>query len=40
MAFAIAPDQPGVAYALAIAELRAVLAGDLSRERDTGGCLV
>ena len=40
VAFAVAPDKPGVAYALAIAELRDVLAGDLSRERDTGGCLV
>jgi S1-C subfamily serine protease len=40
VAFAIAPDKPGVAYALAISELREVLAGDLSRERDTGGCLV
>ena len=40
VAFAVAPDKPGVAYALAIAELRAVLAGDLSQERDTGGCLV
>jgi S1-C subfamily serine protease len=40
VAFAVAPDKPGVAYALAIAELREVLEGDLSRERDTGGCLV
>lgn len=40
VAFAIAPDKPGVAYALAIEELQAVLAGDLSVERDTGGCLV
>jgi len=40
VAFAIAPDKPGVAYALAIDELQAVLAGDLSVERDTGGCLV
>jgi len=40
VAFAIAPDEPGVAYALAIDELTAVLAGDLSAERDTGGCLV
>ncbi len=40
VAFAIAPDRPGVAYALAIDELEAVLAGDLSTERDTGGCLV
>jgi hypothetical protein len=40
VAFAVAPDRPGVAYALAIDELEAVLAGDLSAERDTGGCLV
>jgi S1-C subfamily serine protease len=40
VAFAVAPDKPGVAYALAIDELEAVLAGDLSTERDTGGCLV
>ena len=40
VAFAVAPDKPGVAYALAISELEAVLAGDLSRERDTGDCLV
>ncbi|HEX6421083.1 MAG TPA: MarP family serine protease [Acidimicrobiales bacterium] len=40
VAFAIAPDRPGVAYALAIDELEAVLAGDLSRVRDAGGCLV
>jgi S1-C subfamily serine protease len=39
VAFAIAPDKPGVSYALAISELQAVLAGDLSVERDTGGCL-
>jgi S1-C subfamily serine protease len=39
VAFAIAPDKPGVAYALAISELQPVLAGDLSTERDTGGCL-
>jgi S1-C subfamily serine protease len=40
VAFAVAPDKPGVAYALAIDELQAVLSGDLSRPRDTGGCLV
>ncbi len=40
VAFAIAPDKPGVAYALAISELRAELSGNLSIERDTGGCLV
>jgi S1-C subfamily serine protease len=40
VAFAVAPDKPGVAYARAIDELESVLAGDLSSERDTGGCLV
>jgi S1-C subfamily serine protease len=40
VAFAVAPDKPGVAYALALEELEAVLAGDLSTERDTGGCLL
>jgi S1-C subfamily serine protease len=39
VAFAVAPDRPGTAYALAIDELQAVLAGDLSTERDTGACL-
>jgi len=39
VAFAVAPDKPGVSYALAIEELDAVLAGDLSSQRDTGGCL-
>lgn len=39
VAFAIAPDKPGVAYALDIEELNAVLAGDLSHEVDTGPCL-
>ncbi|HYZ97647.1 MAG TPA: trypsin-like peptidase domain-containing protein, partial [Acidimicrobiales bacterium] len=40
VAFAIAPDRDGVAYALAVEELTAVLAGDLTAERDTGGCLL
>ena len=40
VAFAIAPDRPSVAYALAVDELAAVLAGDLTAERDTRGCLV
>lgn len=40
LAFAVAPDKDGVAYALSLEELRAVLAGDLSAERDTGDCLV
>lgn len=39
VAFAIAPDKPGVAYALDIEELEAVLATDLSRSVDTGPCL-
>lgn len=39
VAFAIAPDRPDVAYALATEELEAVLAGDLSRPVDTGPCL-
>jgi S1-C subfamily serine protease len=39
VAFAIAPDKPGVAYALDIEELQPVLAGDLSRPVDTGPCL-
>jgi hypothetical protein len=39
VAFAIAPDKPGVAYALALDELRPVLAGGLSATVDTGGCL-
>ena len=39
VAFAIAPDRPGVAYALDTAELQAVLSGDLSREVETGPCL-
>ena len=39
VAFAIAPDRAGVAYALAMEELDAVLAGDLSQPVDTGPCL-
>lgn len=39
VAFAIAPDRPGVAYALDMAELDALLAGDLSQPVDTGPCL-
>lgn len=39
VAFAIAPDRPGVAYALDIEELEVVLAGDLTRAVDTGPCL-
>jgi S1-C subfamily serine protease len=39
LAFAVAPDKGGVAYALALEEVRAVLAGNLSFEVDTGDCL-
>lgn len=39
IAFAIAPDKGGVAYALALSELDEVLAQDLSRAVDTGPCL-
>ncbi len=39
VAFAIAPDRDGVAYALAIEELQAVLQGDLTSVVDTGPCL-
>ena len=39
VAFAIAPDDPDVAYALDVVELQAVLAGDLVNEVDTGPCL-
>ena len=37
--FAIALDRPGVAYALQMSEVDAVLATDLTREVDTGPCL-
>jgi S1-C subfamily serine protease len=40
VAFAVAPDNANVAYALSIDELNAVLAGDLSTSRDTGPCIV
>jgi S1-C subfamily serine protease len=39
VAFAIAPDRGGVAYALTLAELRPVLQGDLSQSVSTGPCL-
>jgi hypothetical protein len=39
VAFAIAPDKAGVAYALAMSELDAVLQSDLTRTVDTGPCL-
>jgi len=39
VAFAIAPDDPNVAYALDVVELQAVLSGDLGSEVPTGPCL-
>jgi S1-C subfamily serine protease len=39
MAFAIAPDQQGVGYALTLEELQPVLAGDLSKAVGTGPCI-
>ncbi len=39
VAFAIAPDDPNVAYALDVSELQAVLAGDLATPVETGPCL-
>jgi S1-C subfamily serine protease len=39
VAFAIAPDEPHVAYALTLEELRSVLAGDLSQPVGTGPCV-
>lgn len=39
VAFAIAPDDPNVAYALDVVELQAVLAGDLATPVPTGPCL-
>jgi len=40
VAFAVAPDKRGVAYALDLSELRPILKSDLSTARDTGDCLV
>jgi S1-C subfamily serine protease len=41
VAFAVAPDRAGVAYALAVSELEAVFAGGIGfDEVDTGDCLV
>jgi S1-C subfamily serine protease len=40
VAFAVAPDRAGVAYALAVSELQAVLGGDLSQRVGTGDCLI
>ncbi len=39
VAFAIAPDQPHVGYALTLDELRSVLAGDLTKQVTTGPCV-
>lgn len=39
VAFAVAPDQPGTAYALAVEELAAALAAPRARAVDTGPCL-
>jgi S1-C subfamily serine protease len=39
VAFAIAPDRPGTAYALASTELRAVMAEPRTARADTGKCL-
>jgi S1-C subfamily serine protease len=38
VAFAIAPDKAGVAYALATTEVQAVLSGDLTGQVGTGPC--
>jgi S1-C subfamily serine protease len=40
IAFAVAPDDPDVAYALDLTELDAVLRTDLASPDDTGDCLV
>ena len=39
VAFAIAPDRPQVAYALAVSEVRAVLAGPHLEPVSAGGCI-
>lgn len=39
VAFAIAPDRPGVAYALTTGELQAVLSAGASAGADTGSCV-
>jgi S1-C subfamily serine protease len=39
VAFAIAPDRPGTAYALSSVELRAVLAVPRGNQASTGQCL-
>ena len=40
VAFAVAPDKQGVAYALDLGELRPLLNSDLGTAKDTGDCLV
>src|SRR5262249_2710894 len=39
VAFAIAPDEPHVGYALTLEELQPVLAGDLTQQVGTGPCV-
>jgi len=39
VAFAIAPDRPGTAYALTVAELDAVLRAPRDRRASTGPCI-
>jgi S1-C subfamily serine protease len=39
VAFAIAPDRPGTAYALDVVELKAALAAPRTQKADTGRCL-
>jgi len=39
VAFAIAPDDPNVAYALTTDELAAILATDLATQDDAGPCI-
>jgi S1-C subfamily serine protease len=39
VAFAIAPDRPGTAYALATSELKAALSAAREPQADTGACL-
>jgi S1-C subfamily serine protease len=39
VAFAIAPDRPGTAYALDVVELQAALAAPRAGKVSTGGCL-
>ena len=39
VAFAIAPDEPHVGYALTLEELQPVLAGNLAQQVGTGPCV-